>query len=108
MRFKEIMEGRPSLKRGSFTIQIDDHAIKRTQERNIDPAGIDQLIDRIPSIKAKILQFVDGEQFYVFNNDLNIGLGVKMVDAEHRIIRLKTVIGQQPSGVKLPVIHAHL
>lgn len=108
MRFHEITEARPSLKRGSFTVQVDPHAIKRAQERNIDPTAVDRLIDNIPGIKAKLLQFSAGEQFYIFSKELNLALGMKMVSPEHRIVRLKTVVAGQPTGVKLPVIGVYL
>jgi hypothetical protein len=93
MRFYEfVTEHATPLTLGSYSVQVDPHAIKRTQERKIDPEAVDILLHRVPGAKPKIKRFKNGQRFWLYNKDLNVSLGISVVDQEQRILRLKTVI----------------
>lgn len=78
--------------RGSFKIQVNDHAFDRAIERRVNPHYVDAILDRVPDVKAKIKSFQPGEEFWLHNSDSDISVGFRMIDPELRIIRLNTVI----------------
>jgi hypothetical protein len=105
MRAKEfIVEHAAPLTRGSYTIQVDSHAFQRVKQRNINPHSIDQLLNTVTSIKPKFKKFAAGQRFWLHSQELNISIGLTMVDPEQRILRLKTVIEGHPWADLVPTI----
>lgn len=89
---EDLTEHSAPLNIGSFQIQVDPHSIDRAQERHIDPDLVDILLRRVPNIKAKIKTLNNGQNFWLYSKKLDLSLGLKIINSEKRILRLKTVI----------------
>jgi hypothetical protein len=97
-----------TLTRGSFTIQLNkDHLIDRTQERQVNPANVDAILNQVPKLKAKILKYVIGEEFWIHNPRLNTSVGMRMISPERRILRANTAIIGLTTGDRNPTIVIH-
>ena len=96
------------LTKGSFTIQLNkDHLIDRTQERQVNPADVDTILNQVPRLKAKILKYVIGEEFWIYNPKLNTSVGMRMISPERRVLRANTAIIGRSNGDRNPTIVIH-
>jgi hypothetical protein len=99
----ERVAAQEPLRRGSYTIYVDQHAIDRAVERAVSPDTVDQVINLITGAKDKIKHLSAGEAFYLYSNQHDVSLGIRVVDPEQRIVKLKTIIGSKPWGGRYPV-----
>ena len=106
-RLDEAQHPEP-LTKGSFTIQLNkDHLIDRTQQRQVNPADVDTILNQVPRLKAKILKYVIGEEFWIYNPKLNTSVGMRMISPERRVLRANTAILGRSNGDRNPTIVIH-
>lgn len=91
---------------GDYTIFFDEHLMLRQQGRDVDQFVLDQVVPKIPRAKAKIKMLDTGQSFYVYDNSNKIALGVKILNAVHKILLVKTVwAGIPQSENKYPIFN---
>ena len=61
----------------------------------------------MPRLKAKILKYVIGEEFWIYNPKLNTSVGMRMISPERRVLRANTAIIGRSNGDRNPTIVLH-
>jgi hypothetical protein len=92
---------------GGITIIVDEHAMDQAVERMVLPTDVDRVLRKLPSIKSQITQIESGQKFWVYDPELQVGLGCRMLNAERVRIQFKTVIGARqgsPNDGPVPVL----
>ena len=90
-----------------ITIIVDEHAMDRAVDRQVLPTDVDRVLRKLSTIKTQIAQIESGQQFWVYDPALEVGLGFRMLNAEHPRMQFKTVIGAkqgEPYDGPLPVL----
>ena len=90
---------------GDFTVFLDEHLMYRQQGRDVDEFVIQEVLPKIPRAKAKIKALDAGQSFYVYDNTNKISLGVKILNAEHKILLVKTVWPGMPNDFQYPIFN---
>ena len=91
MRIYEVLEAKVGeLKVGDYQVVVDDHAIERARERNINPNDVDAVLKKLPSIKNELGSVTNNLQFFVIDQTAGITLGMRKLN--DRRLLLKTVI----------------
>lgn len=83
---------------GGITIVVDEHAMDQTVERMVLPTDVDRVLRKLPTIKDQLVQIDSGQKFWVYNPELEVGLGCRMINPEKLKIQFKTVIGPREGG----------
>ncbi len=78
---------------GGIIIIVDDHALDQAVDRMVLPTDIDRVLRKLPTIKDQLAKIEPGQQFWVYDPKLEVGLGCRMLDLPQRKIQFKTVIG---------------
>lgn len=109
MRFQEFVNEAMigTLTIGGMTIIVDEHAMDRAVERQVLPTDVDRVLRKMPAIKPQIAQIESGQKFWIYDPTLEVGLGLRMLNAERLRIQFKTVIGAregQPNDGPVPVL----
>jgi gamma-glutamylcyclotransferase (GGCT)/AIG2-like uncharacterized protein YtfP len=89
---------------GGLSIIVDDHAVERTEYRNVNPDNIDLVLRKLPSIRDQLQQIPNGQKFWVYDPAVNIALGLRAINGEIGKYVFKTVIGKQPFERYDPII----
>jgi gamma-glutamylcyclotransferase (GGCT)/AIG2-like uncharacterized protein YtfP len=89
---------------GGLSIIVDDHAVERTEYRNVSPNNIDLVLRKLPSIRDQLQQIPNGQKFWVYDPAVNIALGLRAINSEIGKYVFKTVIGKQPFERYDPII----
>lgn len=76
---------------GDYIVFLDEHLMYRQQGRDVDEFVIKEVIPKIPSAKAKIKTLGTGQSFYLYDNTNKIALGIKIYNADYKILLVKTV-----------------
>lgn len=96
---------------GGVVIIIDQHAMDRAVDRMVLPTDIDRVLRKIPRLKDQLAQLEAGQQFWVYDPELEVGLGCRNINPEQLKIQLKTVIGPRqgnPFDGAVPVLSTDL
>lgn len=82
----------------NFVIYVDDHYLDRSKQRNIGHKEVARVIAQFPEIEQELNEIEPGQQFWVYNQSSNVGLGMrKNMDAGGTLqLILKTVIRDTP------------
>lgn len=109
MRYQEfvIEAAIGTLNIGGVVIIVDDHALDRAVDRMVLPTDVDRVLRKLPKIKQQIAQLGLGQQFWVYDPALEVGLGCRLLDPGSPKIQFKTVIGQRegaPYDSPIPVL----
>lgn len=105
MRAKEfIIEAKVgTLYVGGLVIDVDDHIYDRKATRRVALPMIDRAVRRLENAKDQIVTIEPGQQFWVYNTALNIGLGLRKLGDENKVL-LKTVVDKRPFDGPNPII----
>lgn len=89
---------------GEFTMNIDDHALDRAQERRIKSTDIDTVLKKIklPRVIKKIMAIDLGSRFYVLDHSSNVALGFRRIGDKKLV--LKTVYPGRPMDHNIATI----
>jgi hypothetical protein len=89
---------------GEFTVNIDDHALDRAQERRIKSTDIDTVLKKIklPRVIKKIMAIDLGSRFYVLDHSSNVALGFRRIGDKKLV--LKTVYPGRPMDHNIATI----
>jgi hypothetical protein len=90
-----------------ITIIVDEHAMDRAVTRMVLPSDVDRVLRKLPQIKTQIAQIESGQQFWVYDAGLEVGLGCRMINPDRLRIQFKTVIGTRegaPNDSAIPVL----
>jgi predicted nucleotidyltransferase len=89
---------------GEFTVNIDDHALDRAQERRIKSTDIDTVLKKIklPRVIKKIMAIDLGSRFYVLDHSSNVALGFRRIGNKKLV--LKTVYPGRPMDHNIATI----
>lgn len=90
---------------GDYTVFLDEHLMYRQKGRDVDEFVIKEVIPKIPRAKAKIKNLVTGQSFYIYDNTNKIALGIKIYNAEHKILLVKTVWPGMPNDYQYPIFN---
>lgn len=88
-------------------IKVDDHAMEQTVERMVLPTDVDRVLRKILRIKEQLNTIESGQKFWVYDPELEVGLGCRMINPEQLKIQFKTVIGPRegaPYNGAVPVL----
>jgi hypothetical protein len=87
-------------------VQVSDHAIDRTVDRNVLPTDVDRVLKKISLVKNEIVDIPVGQQFWVYDNYYEVGLGFRKLGPRSNKMRLdlNTIIGNHPRGDLNPII----
>ena len=83
---------------GGMTIIVDSHALDQAVDRMVLPTDVDRVLRKLPTIKNQIAQIESGQKFWVYDPNLEVGLGCRMLNNEKLRIQFKTVIGTREGG----------
>jgi hypothetical protein len=93
-RLKEGVVGR--LKYGSILFVIDDHAIHRTAERDVDPHAVDRVLKRLAT-KPELVDSIDsGQQFWIYSADDDTAVGLRRLMQDRPEFKVKTTLPHRP------------
>ena len=81
---------------GQYHIYIDQHYIDQLKNREVREIDADQALAKINQAKAKIKTLGPGQSFWMYDNTLNVSLGIKMTDYVNKVYLLKTVLAGPP------------
>jgi len=89
---------------GEFTVNLDDHALDRAQERRIKSTDIDTVLKKIklPRVIKKIMAIDLGSRFYVLDHSSNVALGFRRIGDKKLV--LKTVYPGRPMDHNIATI----
>jgi len=89
---------------GEFTVNLDDHALDRAQERRIKSTDIDTVLRKIklPRVIKKIMAIAIGSRFYVLDHSTNVALGFRRIGDKKLV--LKTVYPGRPMDHNIATI----
>lgn len=90
---------------GDYTVFLDEHLMYRQKGRDVDEFVIQEVLPKIPQAKAKIKTLVTGQSFYIYDNTNKIALGIKIYNAEHKILLVKTVWPGMPNDYQYPIFN---
>jgi hypothetical protein len=85
-----------------LTIEIDQHAIDRADDRMIRPELIDQILRKLPKL-VHIMANVRTNKFWVFDPKFNIKIGLAKSDTKN-LYRLNTVVKNPTYESDVPTI----
>jgi len=89
---------------GDITVNLDDHALDRQQQRGIDDKSFDSAIRKLklPRVIKQMSQLEVGNRFYVLDHTTNVALGMRKIgDAKYV---LKTVYVGRPADYNIAEI----
>lgn len=79
-------------------IVVDDHAIERAQQRQVDPRAVDYIVKRqLQKVIHKLEQIEPGERFWVYDWSREVALGMRRISSTKMRFQLKTVWPGVPS-----------
>ena len=89
---------------GEFTVNIDDHALDRAQERRIKSTDIDTVLRKIklPRVIKQVMALDLGSRFYVLDHSSNVALGFRRIGDKKLV--LKTVYPGRPMDHNIATI----
>lgn len=90
---------------GDYTVNIDSHSWDRQSERVVTDEEIERTLRKLPQAKAKFKQLGNGQAFWLYDNEHNIALGIRVTDQDKKIFKLKTVWPGRPTGEKYPLFN---
>lgn len=88
---------------GGLVIDVDDHIYDRKFERHVSLPMIDRAVRRLANAKDQIFNIEPGQQFWVYNTALDVGLGLRKMGDLNKVL-LKTVVGARPFDGPNPII----
>jgi hypothetical protein len=110
MRFKEFLTeaaiGRLTI--NGVHIIVDEHAMDQAIDRMVLPTDVDRVLRKLPTVKNNLARLDSGQKFWVYDPELEVGLGCRMIDPDQLKIQFKTVIGRRegaPYNSNVPVIN---
>jgi hypothetical protein len=75
-----------------LVIVVDDHALDRAKEREVDPRAVDYVIKRrLPRVLSKLKRIELGQRFWVYDWSREIALGFRRISSSELKFVLKTV-----------------
>ena len=89
---------------GDITVNMDDHALDRQQQRGINDKAFDSAIRKLklPRVIKQMSQLEVGNRFYVLDHSTNVALGMRKIgDAKYV---LKTVYVGRPADYNIAEI----
>ena len=104
MKIKEIInEGKVGeITTTDFHITVDSHAIDQLVNRKLSPISVDKILKGLNQIKDDILNVEEGYKFWVWNPDLEVGLGMRKSMGNNRLL-LATMVGSKPYDGPVPI-----
>ena len=89
---------------GEFTVNLDDHALDRAQERRIKSSDIDTVLKKIklPRVIKQVMALDLGSRFYVLDHSSNVALGFRRIGDKKLV--LKTVYPGRPMDHNIAAI----
>jgi hypothetical protein len=91
----------------NIIVKVDSHAMDQCIDRMVLPTDVDRVLRKLPRIKDKLSSIDIGQQFWVYDPTLEVGLGCRMLAPEQPKIQFKTVIGPKegaPFDSHVPVL----
>ena len=91
MRIHELLEAKVGeITAGEYRVVVDDHALDRARERNVNPHDVDGALKKLSTINDQIDAVGNKLQFFVIDQNKGITLGMRKL-GDRRVL-LKTVI----------------
>lgn len=90
---------------GDYTIMIDSHALERQPEREVSYQETLRTLKKLPGAKAKFKQLENGQAFWLYDNENNLALGVRLFKKDLKQFKLKTVWPGIPTDGRYPVFN---
>lgn len=88
---------------GKFVVLVDSHALEQAVRRNVLPSDVDRVLKQLPAVENQISKIENGEQFWVYDPKLEVGLGMRRISDALKVM-LKTVVSSRPFDGQTPVI----
>ena len=85
-----------------FHITVDSHAFDQLVKRKLSPISVDKILKGLNQIKNDILNVEEGYKFWVWNPDLELGLGMRKSMGNNRLL-LATMVGSKPYDGSTPI-----
>jgi hypothetical protein len=92
------------LKVGDLEFYVDRHSFDQAVRRNVLPSDIDRVLKKMPGIKEKLEDIPGGQQFWVYDPALKVGVGFRKIKDDLFRFILKTVVGSRPFDGPNPII----
>jgi hypothetical protein len=92
-----------TLRIGDLEIVVDGHSLDQAVNRNVLPTDVDRVLKKIDSISDKLKTIEAGQQFWVYDHTLEIGLGFRKISNSSQRFILKTVVGSRPYDGQTPI-----
>lgn len=92
---------------GNITIKVDDHAMDQSIDRMVLPTDVDRVLKKFSTVKDQLTHIESGQKFWIYDPQLEVGLGCRMINPESLKIQFKTVIGPNqgaPYNGSIPVL----
>lgn len=89
---------------GDIKVSVDDHTIQRCIQRNISPLAVDKVLKKLPTVKDQLSRVDSGQQFWIWDQSLDIGLGLRRISSDYLGFVLKTVLDRHPWDSTTPII----
>lgn len=88
---------------GNLTIEFDHHLLDQRHLRKVYYPFILRIVQRLPKVEDQILELEIGQQFWVYSEALDVGLGFRKMGDANRI-RLMTTVDNRPFDGPNPII----
>lgn len=85
-------------------IVVDEHALDQAIDRQVLPTDIDRVLRKLPTIKKQLATIESGQQFWVYDPALEVGLGCRSISPGGLKIQFKTVVGDRPYNSQVPIL----
>lgn len=89
---------------GGIHIIVDEHALDQAIDRMVLPTDVDRVLRKLPTIKDQLTQLESGQQFWVYDPALEVGLGCRSINPAELKIQFKTVLGNRPYDSQVPIL----
>jgi hypothetical protein len=91
-----------TFKTGNIMLNVDDHTIERTYQRNVNPNNIDRAIRKLKRIESQLETLEVGQTSWVDDPDSGISLGIRrLMKPGHYLF--STVVGKRTYDSDVPV-----
>lgn len=105
MKIKDIISERKIsvINVSGFKIDVDSHALDQLVRRKVSPISVDKILRSLSQLNNKISSIEEGHKFWVWNPELEVGLGMRKLQGDNRLL-LATLIGDKPYDGITPIL----
>ena len=89
---------------GNLNVVVDSHALDQAIDRLVLPTDVDRVLRKLPTIQDQLANMESGQQFWVYDPGLEVGLGMRSINPVKLKYQFKTVVGDRPYESHIPVL----